>query len=359
MGVAPAGSAPTQTGLTRGTIRAITVHILTKALVRSLIVAGLIAGSGPLANAQQRFDTKIMQIGDAQVQTLVETGFFPDRQPVIFWHDPDWNIDLLLPASKDGAFSMQIRSKAGKKLVVALPARASQIISILRAPNDNAIVYTDPDGESDGIIIINLKTGTIIDDLTMSDTSISPNRRFVLFDNWISNWDDSVPHEFRLYDILRSPRENTCGYGAADPEHEKLDDFLRGIQVLPPLSGRQACSDNDEDVGWDFGTNFTWAADSTKVVFADMKGGKMTLVLITVPLGTHDLPKASVYVLKGAQDVCAGATDAAGEKNCDDHEIKSLQWDGNLIQAVFQHQFGTPLNLHLTVPISSFIPIVK
>ena len=150
------------------------MRTLAAAYLRPLIFGVLVAELGIPANAQQRFDTKIMQIGDAQVQTLVETGFFPDRQPVIFWHDPDWNIDLLLPASKDGAFSMQIRSKAGKNLVVALPARASQINSILRAPNDNAIVYTDPDGESDGIIIINLKTGTIIDDLTMSDTSISP-----------------------------------------------------------------------------------------------------------------------------------------------------------------------------------------
>ena len=77
------------------------------------------------------------------------------------------------------------------------------------------------------------------------------------------------------------------------PEHEKLDDFLRGIQVLPPLSGRQACSDNDGRCGgWDFGTNFTWAADSTKVVFADMKGGKMTLVLIHgAPRNTTTLPE--------------------------------------------------------------------
>lgn len=347
MGVAPAGSAPTHTGLTRGTIRAITVHTLTKALVRSLIVAGLIAGSGPLAIAQQRFDTKITQVGDAQVQTLAQAGFFPDRQPVIFWHDPDWSIDLLLPTNKDDGFSLQIRPNAGKDLIVALPSRAVQIKAVLRAPNGKLIVDTDSDSERDGFLVIDLKTGTIIDDLIASDTSISPNRRFVLYDNWISNWDDSVPHEFRLYDVLRTPRENTCGFGVADRKHEKLDDFLRGIQVLPPLPGLQACSDNERNLGWDFGTNFTWAADSSKIVFADMKRGKMNLVLIKMPVGTRDLPKASVYMLRGAQDVCAG------EKYCDYHVVQSLGWDGNSIKV------GTPLNLHLTIPVSAFVQIRK
>ena len=318
--------------------------------IRPLIVAALIGGLGLLASAQQRFDTKITQIGDAQVQTLVETGFFPDRQPVIFWHDPEWNIDLLLPASKDGAFSMQIRSKAGKKLVVALPARAVQIKAILRAPNDKVIVYTDPDGESDGIIIIDLKTGTIIDDLTMSGTSISPNQRFVLFDNWFSNWDDSVPHEFRLYDVLRTPKGNTCGFGSGDSKHAKLDDYSRGIQVLPLLSG--PCSDNERNLGWGYGFDFTWTSDSRKILFAVIRKGVMTLVVVRMPAGTHDLPKTSVYLLKDAQDVCAG------DQYCDYHAVRYLRWNGRSVEGVFR-RFGTGLDLHLTIPVSAFVPVTR
>ena len=62
--------------------------------------------------------------------------------------------------------------------------------------------------------------------------------------------------------------------------------------------------------------NFTWAADSRKIVFADVKSGVMSLVVVTMPVGTKDLPRTSVYPLTGAEDVCAGVTDSAGEKYC-------------------------------------------
>ncbi len=324
---------------------------LATTLVRPLIVVGLIAILRNLASAQELLGTQITQIGDAQVQTLVQTGFFPDRQPVIFWHDPDWKVDLLLPANKEGGLLLRIRPRVGKELVVALPTRAVQIKAILRAPIDKVIVDTDSDSEREGFVIIDLETGIIVDDLVATDTSISPNRRFVLFDDWISNWDDSDPHEFRLYDVLRTPRENTCGYSTADPKHEKLDDFLRGIQVLPLLPG--PCSDNDRNLGWDYGFDFTWTPDSSKVVFADVRKGRMTLVVVTMPAGKRDLPKAWLYLMKGAQDVCAG------DQYCDYHVIQSLRWDGNSVKADFQHQFGTPLNLNVTIPVSAFVPIGK
>ena len=109
---------------------------LATTLVRPLIVVGLIAILRNLASAQELLGTQITQIGDAQVQTLVQTGFFPDRQPVIFWHDPDWKVDLLLPANKEGGLLLRIRPRVGKELVVALPTRAVQIKAILRAPID-------------------------------------------------------------------------------------------------------------------------------------------------------------------------------------------------------------------------------
>src|SRR5579863_7354927 len=100
--VASDGSAAAPYEMNRGTMGTNTVPISITAFYRLLLVAALVVVPRPHASEQQLLDTHIEQIGDAQVQTLVETGFFPDRQPVIFWHDPEWNIDLLLPASKDG-----------------------------------------------------------------------------------------------------------------------------------------------------------------------------------------------------------------------------------------------------------------
>lgn len=328
------------------------MNIRTQLLTRSFIIAGILAVPWPLANAQDLFDTEIKQIGNAQVQTLVETYFDHARQPVVFWHDPDWRIDLVLPAQKDASFSVRIRPKSGKESVVVLPERARQIRTVLRAPNNKAIVYTDSDSEREGFVIIDLRTGTIIDDVVSTDTSISPNRRFLLYDNWLSNWDDSVPHEFRLYDVFRVPRENTCGYSFVDHQHEKLDDYLRGFQVYPPMP---ICSDDDDNLGIEFGTNFTWAPDSSKIVFADIKNGEMSLVLVKMPVGAHDLPKTSVYVLKGTQNVCTATTDASGEKHCNYHVIQSVEWDGDLVKAEFFRRFDTALDL--SIPVSAFVPV--
>jgi len=76
-------------------------------------------------------------------------------------------------------------------------------------------------------------------------------------------------------------------------------------------------------------------------------------------VGTSDLPKTSTYPLVGAENVCAGATDAVGQPYCDYHVIQSLGWDGDTVTATFNHRFGTPLDTELTIPISKFVPIGK
>src|SRR5579863_3538562 len=174
-------------------------------------VACSLISSSLFAKGQKLFDTEINQIGNAQVQTIVDTGFFPDRQSVVFWHDPQWSIDLLLPSNSRGEFSVRIQSPTGEKSIVTLPESARQIKSIVRAPDGKAIVNTEG-SENFGIVVLDLKKAAVTDALVASEVQISPNRRFALFDSWFANWDDSVPHTYRLYDVLRAPRDNTCGY---------------------------------------------------------------------------------------------------------------------------------------------------
>jgi hypothetical protein len=308
-------------------------------LILFLIVLD-VAFSQFAAHAQGRFDTQVTQIGDAQAQTIVEAGFFPDRQSVVFWHDPDWSIDLVVPA-KERVFSVRVQYRKGKASLVTLPKSAMQILSVARAPGDKAIVSTDCGSECLGFVILDLKKATVVDEVGSSGIEISPNRRFILFDSWFANWDDSVPHEFRLYDVLRTPKENTCGYTVLDSKHEKLNDYLRGLQVFPSTP---TCSNNEENLGFDYGGRFTWSPDSSRIVFAVMREGRMSLVLIKMPAGALDLPETSVYALKGTQDVCAG------EKYCDYRVIGSLRWDGDSVKASFQRQS------ELTLPVTAFIP---
>ncbi len=223
--------------------------------------------------------TRLEKIGNAQVQTVVNTGFFPDDQPEVYWHDPDWNIDLLLPRRPNTGFSIVVTAHSGRSVIINLPERCSQINSILLAPGDRVIIETGDDSESGGFVVVDLQSDRVLDDvITAGPTVLSPNRRFILYDNWFQTWNDSVVHTYHLYDTSKSPQENTCGYDADDPKHKHLADYLRGFQVFPPDEGKRGCSISDAGDN-NVGAYFTWTPDSSRVVFADFTSDAVTLVL--------------------------------------------------------------------------------
>jgi hypothetical protein len=237
----------------------------------------------------------------------------------------------------------------------------AQINSIFRAPGDKVIIEADCGGTCSGFLIVDLPRGKVIDEISCEFTKISPNRRFILYDNWFPAEAESHVNQYHLYDTTKAPRENVCSYKNNDPKHENLSDDMRGFQVYPQRPGQIICNDVEDDNNPDdnMATNFTWALDSSKIVFADVKSGVMSLILVTMPIETKDRPRTSVYALTGAEDVCAEAIDAAGEKSCDYHVIQSLGWDGDAVKAVFHHQFGAKLDLEKTIPISKFVPVSK
>ncbi len=120
----------------------------------------------------------------------------------------------------------------------------------------------------------------------MYHPSISPDRRFLLYNNWSPPHAES-PHE-NLYDTLKTPEENTCGYGENNPDYKKHGEELQGIQVYPHqvscLPGNDENDDNN-DV-----SDFIWSADSSKVVFADTKSGVISLILVMMPTEVKDHP---------------------------------------------------------------------
>ena len=304
--------------------------------------------------------SEVRHIDDAEVRSLAPGSIVnPQRQSDVYWHDSKWTLDLVIPKSADDPYKVGIRSPLGNTSAVELPAYYEQVREILRGPEDKAIVVEDNDRAEGDFAIIALTPGKLVDSLSVDAAEVSPNRRFVFFQ--IETEPAGSPgneYQYRLYDLLKSPQENTCGYRRNDPEHKDLDGSMRGLQVYPQQSGQITCdrANGDDD---NSGTHFIWSADSSKIVFADVKNGVMSLVLVTMPVGQSDIPKTSVYSLSGAQDVCAGATAANGEKICDFHVIQSLGWDSDSVKAVFRHQFGTPLNLKLTIPISLFVAIER
>jgi len=303
--------------------------------------------------------SEVTQNGSAEMRSVSNGMFDPAHQPEVYWHDSDWDIDLINRASDEKPYEISIRSSSGSLSIVKLPQEYEQVNSIYRAPRDKAIIVEEDHTSSGAFAIVDLKQGRLIDNVGVAFSIISPDRRFILYQNWYPAEAEYYENTYHLYDTSRTPRQNVCGYRGNDPKHEYLDDGMRGFQVFPQKVGQLLCSGPEDDDDDNMGTNFTWSPDSSKIVFADVKSGVMSLILVTMPVGTSDLPKTSTYPLVGAENVCAGATDAAGEAICDYHVIQSLGWDGDTVTAVFNHRFGTKLNLTMAIPVSRFTPIGK
>ena len=320
------------------------------------------AGSNSTSPPKKQLDTEVKHIGTAEATTVVKTGFYPDRQPKVYWHDQDWNIDLLIPASGEDPYSLSISSRGGVASIVKLPDLYSQINTISRAPGDKAIIEVDCGGTCSGFLIVDLRQGKVIDDIGCEFTNISPNHSFILYENWFPAHAESHVNQYHLNDVTKSPRENVSSNRDNDPQHKDLDGNMRGFQVYPQKPGQVICNDVEDDDNPDdnLATNFTWAADSSKIVFADVKSGVMSLILVTMPGGAKDLPRTSTYALIGQEDACEGVTDAAGERHCDYHTIKFLGLDGDNVKAAFLlHENGKPVEKDMTIPLSKFVPIGK
>ena len=73
------------------------------------------------AQQMKPMNTEVMHIGTAETKRVVNTGYFPGLQPGVYWHDQDWDIDLVIPPGKHDPFSLSIRSGGGKRVYCEAP----------------------------------------------------------------------------------------------------------------------------------------------------------------------------------------------------------------------------------------------
>lgn len=213
-------------------------RLVANGIIESCVVTSLSAvlfaqhpGQSTIASTPKKsLSTEIKHVGTAEAKTVVKTGFFPSRQPEAYWHDQDWNIDLVIPPSNDSPYSLSIRSGRETALILKLPELYVQINSISGAPDDKAIVDADCGAELSCFAIVDLKQGKVVDDVGVSFTVISPDRRFIVFKNWFPSHAETYENEYRLYDIMKTPRQNLCGYRKNDPDHKDLHSAFRSFQ---------------------------------------------------------------------------------------------------------------------------------
>lgn len=307
--------------------------------------------------AAVRADTKVSQEGNAEVASapiwVIDSYAYRCQHPNVYWHGKDWKIDLLLPTGDNDSYAIRIHSGHRHDKLVKLDYSYFQIASISLASNNEAIVIGYVYGNWSGLFsvasIINLENGDLIDSVVASSFSISPNRRFLIF----LNGDQTYPfYDYRLYDILRTPRENTCGYRQNDPEHKDLDEEDRGTPLFPKKADQVGCSEADqqpfESENHALVSNYLWSADSREVIFADSKNETtLSVILVKMPAGPKDMPSTSTYQPKPSAFRWSAST------NSDEPPIH-LSWNAELGKAVSISSGGlNAMNLQL----SKFTPI--
>jgi hypothetical protein len=316
------------------------------------------------------------QIGNAEVVSVSSPfGAYPKSQPVVYWHDDEWKIDMLPNLTSDGELSMKITPHNGSMKIVNFDAVLFvQVDSITRNQGDGVIVIGEPNGMSSVFSIVDLKLGKIMAGGLLYEPSISPDRRFLLYKNWY------LPHvggenQYVLYDTLKTLEENTCGYGENNPEYKRKSDQIGITQVYPYQAN---CLEEEGDTDDNNGiSNFIWSSDSSKVVFADVKSGIISLILVKMPHDDsdknldrdkehegdrdrgrdryNDRPQTLTYKFVGTQNVCAGAA------TCDSNNVHSIAWNGDSVNVslVQANSTGPAIVKNLTIPLSKFVPLAK
>jgi hypothetical protein len=300
----------------------------------------------------------VQQVGNAEVSNVVAgREYDPLAPPAIYWHDPQWQLDMVPLPSLDSALSVSIQHN-GRLHTVTLPENYEQIDSILRNPTDKAIVVISDHTGGRTFIIIDLNNSTIIDTVEASFILLSPNRRFLLFKNWSPNRysdDDFWENQYRIYDTEATATQNICGYSPSDPQKMATDDSLRGRQIYPPTVPTGSCSLGSTFGSQNTGIGFIWSADSNKVAFVDFQGDSATLVAVFLSVTPTVPPITRVYPLRGTENPCGSAAATNGIAYCDPQSLRDILWSGNSIKAQFISLSSPSTTMAISVPLSSFV----
>jgi len=301
--------------------------------------------------------TEISRIGTAEVKSapewVIDSDAYRCRQPDVYWHDSNWSLDLILPSADRDSYSLRIRPAIGPEKILRLDDLYDQIASISATPNNKAIVVGFAYGSWSGLFsiasIVSLSDGTLIDQLTASSFSLSPNRRFIVY---LNGDQTAYPlYDYRLYDVLRTPREDTCGFMNNDPQHKNIDEELRGIPLYPKKAGQTGCSFADQRVEGKARrpvSNYLWSADSTKLIFVDAVNQEPPAILLaTMPDGPQDRPRIWIDRLRSAPIRIPDPPDP-------NREPLHLSWTNASDQAV---SIMSPDSAPRVIQLSSFVPV--
>lgn len=298
-----------------------------------------------------RVRSQMLNLEGAQMRLIQPgTGFFPDQQPEVYWHDGVWSIDLVVDPQAEGPPSVRISGPHGLRTTVRLPLDFIQVDVIRRGPANKAVIL----GEASGagamtVAIVDLEGGTLIDHFGLLHGSLSPDGRFIVYINGYGTHSAfTTDDQYRVYDLLRTPRENTCGYRANDPDHRFLDDNWRGQPMFSVRRDEEFRPNEDPALdpvqAHHMAGDFVWASDSSKVAFADKRGSELSVVVSAMPISASDVPRTLVHSVVDEINICSSSKCAGGWPVI-------LEWHGENLRALLRRtRLESAITLNLAMP---------
>jgi hypothetical protein len=296
-----------------------------------------------------------------QVKELPTNHGITGKQPDIYWHDADISLDLDA-STKDWSVVVQQGTNPVER--APLPDLLEQVYAIHRAAPNRAVLLADLSAGAKFIGIIGTSPAKLLDSFWSSaGPSLSPDNRYVLFVRFYPmHGADNYEDQYRLYDVLGTRASNWPERPAQDgPPTEPInyDSTLAGVPVYPLKAGELGRENTNIEDGQvhQRASEFIWSADSSKVVFADVQGGVISLVVVSMPTAAGGKPQTVVYPLAGTENVCLGTSEA----ECNIFNVRSLAWDGESIRAalMIRPNHAKAIEKDLTIPLSKFVLVGK
>jgi hypothetical protein len=284
-----------------------------------------------------------------------------DRQPEVYWHDKDLNLDIDTSTSD---WSVVVTHSNGTVDHVPLPREIGLIDAVHRSAQNRAVILTEIGSGAREVVVIQTDPAKLLEKFWSSKpVSLSPDNRYVLFVRFYPmHGGEGYDDQYRLYDVLGTRSTNWPDRPAQDAPPNmptNYDETLAGVPVYPLKAGELGRMNTFVPEGQEHlkASDFIWTADSSKVVFADVQGNIISLVVVTMPKAANSKPQTTVYPLVGDENVCPESN--VGE--CDSSNVLSLAWDGDSVKAalLFRPNNAKDNEKDVTVPLSKFVPAGK
>jgi len=230
-----------------------------------------------------------------------ELLFDPPHPSPVSYQDDDISLRLNFSQPR---LSVVVQNRGEPQHEISLPDEMAQVVEILRAPANHALVIGWANGDLSALAVLDTRTASVSDFFLGYIPAPSPDGRYIAFIKFYPphGYDDKTGPEdhYMLYDLARTASQNRPAEAAA------LRPYMVGTTVYPPNIGNREGNNTGINSGDEHSSamqEFFWAPDSDQFLFADKYQGALVLVMAHVD-GPGGHPSAAAVEIP-QDELCA------------------------------------------------------